>query len=134
LRYREGSLIVLGRAMRFPSKILVLLGIVAGLLWSSPASARTPFDGAWTVTMNTVRGDCAASFYFGVQVYNGRLSASGGGFNLTGRVSPKGMVSATVGSGNQYSRAYGRLGRRSGAGTWVSPSRGCAGRWAATRR
>jgi hypothetical protein len=99
----------------------------------SGALARTAFDGPWTVTMRTVRGSCSAFTSFGVQVVNGYVLASGGGFTLRGRVSPRGEVRATVGSADQVTQASGHLSYRSGGGRWVSPRKGCAGYWTAAR-
>jgi hypothetical protein len=97
------------------------------------ASARGPYDGPWTVNLSPTRGGCSDSFYFGVQVANGRIHASGGGFALAGRVSNGGAVRASISSQAGTAHASGRLGGRSGRGTWVAPSRGCQGVWSATR-
>jgi hypothetical protein len=100
---------------------------------TTSATARTLYDGPWTVTMRTTRGDCSTSFFFGVTVINGTVSQSGGGFTLTGQVSQRGAVRAAIGSGDQVAHASGQLARSRGGGSWVSPGRGCAGRWSAVR-
>ena len=122
--------------MRYLSKGLLIAGMAAFALsgMSQNASAHRTYDGAWTVTLVGDQGGCISSFYFSIHVINGRLAASGGGFALVGRVSPKGAVWANVGSGDASARAYGRLSRSVGGGRWVSPSRGCVGRWSARRR
>lgn len=101
---------------------------------SSAALARTEYDGPWTVTMVTTRGGCSAFTSFGVQVINGTVLASGGGFTLRGRVSRNGAVTATAGSADQVAHAHGRLSLRGGGGGgWVSPAKGCSGHWTARR-
>jgi hypothetical protein len=117
--------------MRFRSMMIAAAIAGCGVLISNAASARSPYDGPWTVTMRTMRGDCSASFFFGVNIWNGHINASGGGFRLTGHVNSKGGVSATIGGGD---RATGRLRRATGYGSWVSPARGCTGNWSAVRR
>ncbi len=112
-------------------KAALTLVVLAGTY--SFASARSAYDGGWTVTMASNAGSCASSFYFGVVVRNGIISASGGGFNLSGRVTSRGTVSASIGSGEHLARAYGYLSRSSGSGRWVSPSRGWSGAWSARR-
>jgi hypothetical protein len=120
--------------MRFRPTLIgaaVLAAVVSSA--SSAALARGGYDGAWTVTMMTTRGGCSAFTSFGVQVVNGTVQASGGGFSLRGRVSPSGAVNATAGSADQVAHAHGRLSSRTGGGSWVSPQKGCSGRWTATR-
>jgi hypothetical protein len=117
------------------SKVLLIVALVAFALpgLSQTAFAHRTYDGPWTVTLVGDQGGCISSFYFGLRVVNGTLSASGGGFALVGRVSSKGAVWANVGSGDTTARAYGRLSRSVGYGRWTSPSRGCVGRWSARR-
>jgi hypothetical protein len=121
--------------VRHFGKILLVAGMAALALpaMSCTASAHRTYDGPWTVTLVGDQGGCVSSFYFGINVINGRLAASGGGFALVGRVSPRGAVWANVGSGDTSARAYGRLSRSIGYGRWASPSRGCVGRWSARR-
>ena len=120
--------------MHFRSALIKAAVLAAGIsLVSSAALAYGVYDGPWTVTMMTTRGSCSAFTSFGVQIVNGIVQASGGGFTLRGRVSRNGAVSATAGSADQVAHAHGRLAMRSGGGTWVSPQKGCSGRWTATR-
>lgn len=124
----------MGTPMRRPWGVAVVCTLfLPALGYSTAAVARTPYDGPWTVTMRTTRGDCSASFFFGVNVINGTVSQSGGGFTLVGRVSQRGAVRAVIGSGDQVAHASGQLARARGGGGWVSPGRGCAGRWSAVR-
>jgi hypothetical protein len=111
--------------------LLTASGLVA------PAPAATPFDGRWSVSIVTERGDCDRGYRFDVRIENGRLVYDGeGGFDFSGTVAPNGAVTVTVGKGSQSASGSGRLAARSGSGTWLgrSPSGACAGRWDAERR
>jgi hypothetical protein len=85
-------------------------------------AAASPFDGDWSVLIETRVGACAPTFRYGVQIQNGEV-VNGGGEQvaLAGRVAHNGA---------------GRLSRTSGGGTWQGQgSRGtCAGTWVAERR
>jgi hypothetical protein len=72
----------------------------------------------------------------GVIIQNGIIYSGGGGINVNGRVASKGVVRATVSSGDQYASGSGRLSRNSGGGVWRGQSsRGsCSGTWTAERR
>jgi hypothetical protein len=121
--------------VRHLTKVLLTAALAAFALPVMPqtASAHRIYDGPWTVTLVGDQGGCISSFYFGLAVVNGRLSTSGGGFALVGRVAPSGAVWANVGSADMTARASGRLSRWAGYGRWVAPARGCAGRWSARR-
>ncbi len=123
--------------MRLPVKALVaFVAVLAGLgAVLDTAAARSPYDGAWTVTLTPTRGECTSSFWFGIRVINGRLypGGSGEGFRLSGAVSGKGAVRASVTNGSETAHASGRLSRASGRGSWVAPTRRCYGVWTAVR-
>lgn len=110
----------------------ISLSILAPL---GPALAAGPYDGAWTVTLSPTRGECTSSFWIGIRVINGRLypGGSGDGFRLSGAVSNKGAVRASVTNGSETAHASGRLSRATGRGNWVAPSRPCYGVWTAVR-
>jgi hypothetical protein len=85
------------------------------------------------VTMNTTGGSCSAFTSFPIRIVNGVIGASGGGFNLRGRVSPSGVVRVSAVGRDQVANASGRLSMRGGGGSWSSRPRRCVGRWTATR-
>ena len=101
------------------------------------AAAGSPYDGSWSVMFYTRSGACDAAYRSGVMIQNSVIYPQGGGFNLNGRVSSNGAVSATVSSGGSaYASGSGRLARSSGGGVWrgQGSSGACAGTWAAQRR
>ena len=100
------------------------------------ASARTPYDGDWTVLIVTQRGNCDPSYRYGVQIINGYLLYQGGAVNMSGRVAANGSVRVVVSSGNGHANGSGRLSRSTGRGNWVgrSGADACSGYWQAERR
>jgi hypothetical protein len=113
--------------------LLALVGIAAV---PAASSARTPYDGAWSVLIVTQRGTCDSAYRYGIQIVDGNLMYDGGMVNLTGRVNNNGAVSVRVSSGDARASGSGRLTQRSGRGSWSGRSGGdaCSGYWEAERR
>jgi hypothetical protein len=119
------------------------VGLLAGLLVLSaaaPAAAQrgrlSSYDGSWSVVAAPEGGSCdrVQQFSFGIQ--NGVVSYNGsGGVQVSGRVSAKGGVHATLAYAGAQANVAGRLmanGR--GSGRWSSSgSLTCMGRWSAQR-
>jgi hypothetical protein len=119
--------IVLGFAL-----VLTGLAFTAGA-----ASARSIYDGAWSVLIITTSGSCDPTYRYGVQIIDGMVTYDGGGpINMQGRVSPKGAVRVIVTAGSQYADGTGRLTRNRGGGVWRGQgmSSACSGTWQAERR
>lgn len=98
------------------------------------AAAATPFDGQWSLTFYTRRGQCEPSYQFDVYIRNGIILHP----NLVrfrGRVARSGEARATVAVEDRYASGSGRLTRTSGRGNWAgySGSARCSGVWTATR-
>ena len=85
--------------------------VLAGLAVADPALARSPYDGAWSVTVMTRGGACEPTSRYGVQISNGVVMAGDGGAAVQGRVSPGGAVSGVW-------RGQGSAGACQG--TWVA--------------
>jgi len=113
----------------------VLASICVAAL-ATDSSARTPYDGAWSVLIVTTRGECDRAYRYGVSITNGFIRYDGGVVNMQGRVAANGAVRVSVSSGSgAYANGSGRLNRTSGRGNWAGasgPSR-CAGYWQASR-
>jgi hypothetical protein len=116
---------------------MVRAGIVAVAVMGAAtevAVAATPFDGAWSLTFFTRRGQCEPSYNFDIYIRNGNLIHP----NLVrfkGRVARNGAVRATVAVEDKYASGSGRLTMRAGRGSWAGYAGGsrCAGTWVATR-
>ena len=112
--------------------LMIALVVTAGA--SGPASARTIFDGVWSVMVAAQASACTGAYRYPVAIVNGYVRAGGDpSFKIYGRVGSSGRVSVQVSRGHQSAYGVGRISRFSGGGTWTSPG-GCAGRWEATRR
>jgi hypothetical protein len=114
--------------------ILTLAGIASPL---GTASARTIYDGAWSVLIVTMSGSCDPTYRYGVQISDGMVIYDGGGpITMQGRVTPTGAVRVIVTAGSQYADGSGKLTRNRGGGVWKGQgmSSACAGTWQAERR
>jgi hypothetical protein len=103
---------------------------------SGSASARTVYDGVWSVVVAAQTGTCSGAYRYPVAIVNGYVRHVDPGdqsFDIHGRVGSGGRLSVRVSRGDQRADGVGRLSRVTGGGIWRSPS-GCAGRWEATRR
>jgi hypothetical protein len=117
---------------------VALLAASAVVSVASNAVARTRFDGLWSVSIVTQRGNCDPSYRYPVAITNGvvQQAANQGDMSvtITGRVTGGGAVAVSVRRGDQFARGSGRLSAVAGQGQWLSPTSGCAGYWVAERR
>jgi len=112
-------------------------GFVLAAAILSPASARTVYDGNWSVLILTKRGACDPAYRYGLVIRNGLVFYEGSAsVNVRGRVNRGGGVSVRVSSGSQGASGSGRLARRYGRGQWrgIGSMGSCAGTWTAERR
>ena len=99
----------------------------------APASARSAYDGPWSLDFVTRRGDCD-TYHFDVAIADGVVSHP----NLVrfhGRVNAAGAVRASVAVQDKYAAGSGRLTPTTGHGTWSgwSGSAKCSGVWTGKR-
>jgi hypothetical protein len=113
-----------------------LLVVAAAVQLPASAAAATPFDGRWSVTIQTDRGACDRAYRYGILINNGHVSYAGdNAFDIRGQVARNGAVRVRVSRGSSYADGQGRLSRDSGGGTWHGAGNGtCSGRWFAERR
>jgi hypothetical protein len=112
-------------------------GLVLAASALAPASARTAFDGQWSVLIVTNSGPCDRAYRYGLSIRNGAVIYEGSAaVNVAGRVANNGVVKVRVWSGQQGAAGSGRLSRTDGNGTWRGTgSMGtCSGVWTAERR
>jgi len=109
------------------------IGTPAAHRMASRGRARA-YDGAWSVVIETTRGNCPAAIRAGVHILAGRLLADDQSYRLDGRVSANGAVRVTVSAAGQSAGGSGRLSRNVGGGLWRSSSDECSGQWSAQRR
>jgi type 1 fimbria pilin len=109
----------------FASAITAVVALVA-----APASAQTPYDGLWNVTIVTKAGSCEPSTRSTLTVTDGKVSAAGA--DVSGVIGREGLVRVSIGGAH----ANGQLSGNAGSGRWNGASAGvpCSGRWEASRQ
>lgn len=91
------------------------------------------YDGLWSVSIVTEKGDCDRGYRYPIRITNGTLNNAGAaGFNIAGNVTPAGFIKVTVSHGSASASGVGRLAGDEGAGSWQGGS--CSGTWTAERR
>ncbi len=118
------------------SKLGIMMLVAAATLSGASASARTIYDGRWSVLIITDRGNCDRGYRYSIDIQNGLVYYSGDVVDFRGRVARNGTVRVVVSRGNQSASGVGRLGRNFGQGVWSGAATGetCSGRWEAERR
>jgi len=113
------------RRLFFASFLTATAAVVA-----APASAQTPYDGLWQVTVVTKTGSCDAQSTSTLTVADGKVSGSGA--PISGSVGSGGLVRVSING----AYANGQLSGNSGSGKWNGASAGvpCSGRWEASRQ
>ena len=102
---------------------------------SAPATARSNFDGHWSVLIVTQKGTCDRAYRYPVKIENGAVGYAGSAsFTVSGKVGDAGAVTVTVARGSQSATGTGRMSPTDGSGTWTAASGECSGTWTAERR
>jgi hypothetical protein len=102
---------------------------------SGPATARSNFDGHWSVLIVTQKGTCDRAYRYPVKIENGAVGYAGSAsFTVSGKVGDNGAVTVLVARGNQSAKGQGRLSGTDGSGLWTAGSGECSGTWTAERR
>jgi hypothetical protein len=112
--------------------VLALSCIVA-----TPVTARTPYDGSWSVVIVTERGSCDSAYRYNLAITNGIVSYPGdNSFQVYGRVGKNGAVQVSVARGGQRADGSGQLTPTYGNGRWrgAGSAAECSGRWMAEKR
>jgi hypothetical protein len=116
---------------------LLFAGLVAASPWfARPATARTPYDGQWSVLIVTDAGDCDRGYRYALRIENGRIFYDDPNFDVSGQVGPRGEINVVVRAGQQQASGTGRLSGNYGDGIWSgqSSTARCSGHWEAERR
>jgi len=97
--------------------------------------AASTFDGPWSVSIMTERGDCGTAS-MDVIIRNGDLEYAGDpSVTIRGRVAKNGVIRVSVASNSRNANGGGRLSANAGGGTWrgAGSTGACTGRWSAQR-
>ena len=102
---------------------------------SAPASARTNYDGTWSVLIVTHKGTCDRAYRYPVKIDNGSVGYAGeSAFTVSGKVGENGAVTVKVARGSQSANGQGKLSATDGSGMWTAGTGECSGTWTAERR
>jgi hypothetical protein len=114
--------------------IAISSSIVASAIMASTASFAVPrYDGLWSVSIVTEKGDCDRGYRYPIRISNGLLANAGSDvFTITGKVGGTGAITVTVSGGGRSATGSGRLAGNMGIGSWTGGS--CSGSWTAERR
>ena len=93
---------------------------------------RSSYDGAWSVAIYTLRGDCG-SVRAALRIVGGRVYSEDQSYQAYGAVGSGGAIRVTLVRGNQSASGSGRLSSSSGAGRWRTSGGECFGSWSAVR-
>ncbi|HWN78165.1 MAG TPA: hypothetical protein VNN81_09875 [Bradyrhizobium sp.] len=109
--------------------LVIALGFIAATCIVAPASAQTPYDGLWNVTILTKAGSCERSVQYPLTVTDGKVS---GAADVSGSIGREGIVKVSI----RGAYANGQLSGNGGSGKWNGASGGiaCSGRWEASRQ
>jgi hypothetical protein len=110
--------------------------LIAASAVTAVAAATSPaprYDGVWSVSIVTERGDCDRGYRYPIRIENGVLGNGGSDpFTISGKVAPSGAITVTVSSGSKSATGSGHLAGNSGEGLWHGGA--CSGTWTAERR
>jgi hypothetical protein len=116
--------------------IAAIGALVAASALTSVAAATNPgprYDGVWSVSIVTEKGDCDRGYRYPIRIANGVLANGGNDpFTISGKVGPSGAITVTVSSGSKSATGSGHLAGNSGEGLWHGGA--CSGTWTAERR
>ena len=102
--------------------------------FATVSNAQGPrYDGVWSVSIVTEKGDCDPGYRYPIRITNGALANAGeNAFTITGKVAPTGAIVVTVSAAGKSATGSGRLAGDMGGGSWTGGS--CSGSWTAERR
>jgi hypothetical protein len=108
--------------------------IAASASFTATQSFAVPnYDGLWSVSVVTEKGDCDRGYRYPIRISHGQLVNAGDAvFTVTGKVAQTGAITVTVSAGGKSATGSGRLAGAAGGGSWSGGS--CSGTWTAERR
>jgi hypothetical protein len=121
-------------------KTRILSGALFTLVAASATVATTStyavpvYDGLWSVSIVTEKGDCDRGYRYPIRIQNGSLANAGSvtAITINGKVQPTGAITVVVNAGSKSASGSGRLSGDLGEGHWSGGE--CSGSWTAERR
>jgi hypothetical protein len=107
--------------------------LVAATTLISSGSAAPRYDGLWSVSIVTEKGDCDRGYRYPIRITNGQLVNAGDtNFAISGKVGQTGAITVTVAAAGKSASGSGQLAGNAGGGHWAGGA--CSGSWTAERR
>lgn len=95
--------------------------------------AKSNFDGSWSVSIVTEKGECDRGYRYPIAINNGTLVNAGDtAFDISGKVANNGAITVRLAYGDKAAVGTGRMSPTYGTGSWSGGS--CAGTWTAERK
>jgi hypothetical protein len=114
-------------------KTLLAVVAAAATLTATTSFAMPRYDGLWSVSIVTQKGDCDPGYRYPIRISNGALVNAGDSpFNISGTVAQTGAITVTVSAGGKSATGMGHLAGNGGGGLWSGGQ--CSGSWTAERR
>lgn len=108
--------------------------VAASATIAATATYAVPnYDGLWSVSIITEKGDCDRGYRYPIRIQNGALANAGNvKVDIAGKVQPTGAITVTVSAAGKSANGSGRLSGDLGEGRWSGGE--CSGTWTAERR
>jgi hypothetical protein len=108
--------------------------IAASTMFASSGTYSAPaYDGLWSVSIVTEKGDCDRGYRYPIRITNGILQNAGSvSIDISGKVQPTGAIIVMVSAAGKSANGSGRLSGDIGEGRWSGGE--CSGSWTAERR
>src|ERR1700760_2680535 len=93
------------------SGALFTLVVASTTVATSSTYAVPAYDGLWSVSIVTEKGDCDRGYRYPIRIQNGALANAGSvtAITINGKVQPTGAIVVTVSSGSKSATGTGRL-------------------------
>ena len=115
--------------------VVSALALAASIPALRPADAVPNYDGTWSVVIVTQQGICDPSYRYPIRITKGNLVNAGTAqVTISGKVGKNGAVVVNVSAGDKHATGTGRLGGKTGGGSWSGGNGLCSGIWQAERR
>jgi hypothetical protein len=113
--------------------LFVLVAASATITAATSTFAVPSYDGLWSVSIVTEKGDCDRGYRYPIRIQNGVLANAGSvQVNIGGKVQPTGAITVSVSAAGKSASGSGRLSGDLGEGHWSGGE--CSGTWTAERR
>src|ERR1700683_2531188 len=96
--------------------------VAASATVATTSSYAVPaYDGLWSVSIITEKGDCDRGYRYPIRIQNGALASAGSvtAITINGKVQPTGAITVIVSAGSKSASGSGRLSGGLGGGAWT---------------